>query len=63
MYSIGSITEEDESLEESQASMELEDAVTTLQNFEKSVNWAIEAFKGNHRFSQSLHLNFKKSIS
>ena len=50
MYHIGSITEEDESLEESQASLKLEDAVTTLQNFEKSVNLAIEAFKGRHRF-------------
>ena len=49
MYSIGSITEEDESLEESQASLKLEDTATLLQSFEKSVNNAIEAFKGKNR--------------
>ena len=50
LYSIGSITEEDESVEESQASLKLEDTATLLQNFEKSVNNAIEAFKGKNRF-------------
>ena len=48
MYSIGSITEEDESIEESQASLKLEDTATLLQSFEKSVNNAIEAFKGKN---------------
>ena len=50
MYSIGSITEEDESLEDSQASLKLEDTATLLQNFENSVKNAIEAFKGKNCF-------------